>query len=92
MSGGATETIPAAQLDARARDEFEQELADENYRLLTRSAIIFGIIYVLWGAFDYFLVPDRWKEFLLFRLLAAGANAIIVAFAMAVPIASRNFR
>jgi signal transduction histidine kinase len=83
VSGGATETIPAAQLDARVRHEFERELADENYRLLTRSAIIFGIIYVLWGAFDYFLVPDRWKEFLLFRLLAAGANTIIVAFAMA---------
>ena len=83
MIGGGTEASSAARLDLRAREEFDRELADENYRLLTRSAIIFGVIYVLWGAFDYFLVPEKWEEFVFLRLIAAGANAAIVGTAMA---------
>ncbi len=83
MTEGGTDAQSAAQLDSRISEEFDRELAGENHRLLTRSAVIFGVIYVLWGIFDYFLVPEKWKEFLVLRAVAAGANAIIVGVVMA---------
>ncbi len=72
----------AAGLDARAQEQFELELVDENYRLLVRSAVIFGIIYVLWGLYDVFLVPHKWREFMVLRVVAAASNALVVGLVM----------
>jgi signal transduction histidine kinase len=82
VTEGGTDAQSAAQLDSLISEEFDRELARENHRLLTRSAVIFGVIYVLWGIFDYFLVPEKWKEFLVLRVVAAIANAIIVGVVM----------
>ena len=81
MAGGKTKDATLVELDAPTLTEFRRELAHENYRVLTRSAVIFGTVYVLWGAYDYFLVPEKWQYFLGLRVLAALANAAIVTCA-----------
>jgi len=83
VTWGGTNEATVAQLGSGATEEFKRELAGENYRLLTRSAIIFGIIYLLWGGYDYFLVPEKWQEFLLLRVIAACANAAMVGTVVA---------
>ncbi|KPK16058.1 MAG: hypothetical protein AMJ62_07195 [Myxococcales bacterium SG8_38] len=85
MLKGGTDDSLIARPEVSTASELRNELKEVNYRLLTRSAIIFGIIYVLWGLFDYFLVPDKWREFLALRIIAASANAIIVGTVVLAP-------
>jgi signal transduction histidine kinase len=69
---------PDARARSQARAEFRRELHDENYRVLIRSAVIFGIIYLVWGAYDYFLVPDKWQRFVALRVAATTINGAAV--------------
>ncbi len=57
---------------------FHKELRQRNQRILLWSGWVFNIIYLAWSAFDYYLAPNHWREFLTFRLVAVALNTITV--------------
>jgi signal transduction histidine kinase len=70
------ETRGRTRIDVKA---FHEELRATNLRVVFWTVVIFNVVYVAWAAFDYFLVPTRWREFLTMRLVAAGLNVLILA-------------
>jgi signal transduction histidine kinase len=63
-------------LDDRA---FHKELRKRNVSMLLWTALVFNVIYLGWGLFDYILVPDLWLRFLSLRVIAVVITTTTVA-------------
>ncbi len=71
---------PAIHLNGDALDDraFDKELRKRNLPMLLWTGVVFNIVYVGWGLFDYILVPDLWFRFFVFRVIAIAITTIAV--------------
>jgi signal transduction histidine kinase len=72
---------PSLLLDGSPLDDraFHKELRARNLPMLVRTVLVFNVLYLGWGLFDYILVADRWTLFLTFRASAVVVNSLIIA-------------
>jgi signal transduction histidine kinase len=57
---------------------FHGELRRRNLQILFWATVIFNIAYVSWGVFDYILLPEKWKYFLVLRIACVVLNSLVL--------------
>jgi signal transduction histidine kinase len=56
---------------------FHEELRRRNAPLLFWTVCIFNPVYVAWSAFDHFVAPQHWFDFLILRVIVALINTTV---------------
>jgi signal transduction histidine kinase len=75
--------IPYPSGRASGLAEFHSELRQLNYRIFVRTVAVFAPFYLLWGVFDYYLVPENWKTLLAIRLASVVLGLPLLALSYA---------
>ena len=68
----------ATDVDDASLEIFHEELRKQNWTVLVWTNILFNPALLVWSFFDYYLVPDLWKHFLILRIIGVAFNFTVL--------------
>lgn len=68
----------ATDVDETSLGVFHEELRNQNWKVLIWTNFLFNPALLIWSFFDYYLVPELWKQFLVFRIVGVVFNFTVL--------------